>query len=166
MSALERAQEDIEQGHYGLARQRLTSYLVSKGYDAELVAKIAQLSYDMHDVHQAGRYWLVSEAEGEHVDEAIALFVKRSGSVPSLVVNQLPRVLRLPSFQDYPEAVRRRISSLGLEGLICMDARKREGADSGVWGDRLMLVGCLTVTVLLVVVFLIGLGTIIRWLFS
>ena len=60
MSALQRAEEDVKRGDYGLARQRLISYLHTKGYDAELLARIGRLCFDMHDLFQAGRYWLLS----------------------------------------------------------------------------------------------------------
>ena len=165
MSALERAQEDIQRGDYGLARQRLTSLLVNKGYDAELAARIGWLSYDMRDLYQAGRYWLLADAEGGQVDEAIDLFLKRSGSEPRVIVGQLPRTLRLSNLDDYPEPVRRRLRRLGLEEAMVLAARSDPGASRASWSDRATTIGCLAAALGLLAILLIGLGTLVHWLF-
>jgi hypothetical protein len=165
MSALERAEEDVERGDYGLARQRLTSYLAAKGYNPEVLTRIGRLCHDMHDVYQAGRYWLTSTAEGDQVEEAISWFMKRSGTDPAGIASRLPRMVRLESMDDYPEAVQERLRRLGLEEAIAVAARAAGKPAKTPWGERAAIAGCLLVVVLAVAVFLIGLGTIVSWMF-
>ncbi len=162
-SALERAEQDIERGDYGLARQRLTSYLSTRGYDPDVMARIGRISHDMHDMFQAGRFWLLSSAEGDAVDENVARFVRHAGSEPRAVVSQLPRAARLSRLEDYPAVVQERLRRHGLDEAIVIAARAAAQGGRTSWGERALLIGCLATVVLVVIVFLIGAGTIVSW---
>jgi hypothetical protein len=163
-SALDRADQDIERGDYGLARQRLTSYLSTEGYKPDVMARIGQISYDMHDMFQAGRFWLLSSAAGDGVDDAVARFIHDAGSESRAIVGQLPRVARLCSLEDYPDLVQERLRRFGLDEAIVIAGRAAAKGDSKTWGDRAIITGCLITVVLLAAVFLIGVGTVVSWL--
>ena len=164
-SAIERAEDDLQQGDYGLARQRLTSYLSNQGYNADVLARIGRISYDMHDLFQAGRYWLLSSAEGDDVEDAVAQFVRNSGDEPRSIVSQLPRAARLPRLEDYPGVVQDRLRRLGLAEAVPTPARKGSSGSPDKWKERAEITGCLLVVLVLGSVFLIGLGTVVHWLF-
>ena len=163
ISALQRADQDLECGDYGLARQRLTSYLSTEGYDPHVMAQIGQISCDMHDMFQAGRFWLLSSAAGEVTEDAISRFIRDAGSEPRAIVGQLPRAARLCSLEDYPDLVQERLRRFGLDEAIVLAGRAAAKGGSKTWGDHAMLTGCLITGVLLLVVFLIGLGTVVSW---
>ena len=139
--------------------------MASKGYDSDLAAKIGQLCYDMQDHCQAGRYWLLSNAQGQPVDEAIALFLKYSASEPSSIDGNLPRTLLLSDLQDYPHVVRLRLDRLGLEEAVLHAARSVSAAGQAGSNNNLLAAGCFLMAISLAAVFLIGLGTIVHWLF-
>ncbi len=166
MSAIERAQDDVNRGHLGIARQRLASYMATQGYDADLAARIGQISYDMRDLHQAGRYWLLSTAEGQHVDEAIDHFLNYCGDEPSCIVGALPRMLRLPNMDDYPDVVRRRLRRFRLEDAIALQARQNAPPPAISMARRAMGMGCCLTLIASAIVFIAGLHAILNWLRS
>jgi hypothetical protein len=114
----ERVQRDLERGDHWLARQRLSSFLSAKGYDPDVLVRLGQISYEMHDAYEAGRMWLTSPPEGAHVEGAIRTFVARARHDPRQVALQLPRAARLPRLDDYPPVVQERLARLGLQELV------------------------------------------------
>ena len=166
MSALERAEEDVRRGDYGLARQRLASYLSTNGYDPDLLARLGQISHDMRDVHQAGRFWLTSTAQGEEVEQAVAVFLRRAGTDPASIVAQLPPTVRQPALDVFPELVRDRLRRHRLEKAIIVAARRTTCPGQSTWGGRIATVGCLLVALSLLVIFVAGLVQGISWLFG
>jgi hypothetical protein len=165
-SALDRAEQDIERGDYGLARQRLTSYLSTGGYDADVMAKIGRISHDMRDLFQAGRFWLLSLAEGSEVEEAVANFVEQAGSEPRAIVGQLPRVSRLPDLDDYPHVVQERLRRFGLDKEIVRAGRAAQEGKSFNLRDGAIISGCLVVVLCILGVFVVGVIQIGSWLFG
>ena len=164
MTAIDRAEKDIERGDYGFARQRLMAYLTSKGYDQQIVARIAQLSYEMHDSYEAGRFWLTANAEGEHVDHAITCFLKRAGKDPRQVVSRIPRAARLKSLDGYPEVVRARLRRLGLDDAIVQAASATPVWPARPWRDRAIGIVCIVVLLFVVVLLVAGLWQIGSWI--
>jgi hypothetical protein len=164
MSALERAEADIIAGNYGLARMRLESYVSSEGYDAALLSRIGQICYDMHDPFNAGRMWVVSPAQGEHVDRAIDFFLKSAHHDPRQAAGQILPGARRPSLDDYPPKVQERLRQLGLaeaviEGKTTMTPRKR------AFRDRMAVGVFMAIALACVGSCVVGLKTIVSWAF-
>ncbi len=166
MAAIERANEDIERGDYGMARVRLASYLSSKGYDSELLKRLGEISFEMHDLAQAGRYWLASSAEGEQVEEAVASFVRYSGGDSRAAVCQLPRVVREAPMSVLPERARERLRRLGLEDILSSwnPAEAQRSAGDVGWRVKALVLLSLVGFVGLLGVALVGGWTIMHWL--
>ncbi len=161
----ERIEADIAAGDYGLARQRLASHLGAKGYDAESLAKLGQISYDMHDRYQAGRFWLCASAEGDQVESAIAVFLKHAGKTPKQIVAQLPRYARAADLETYPEIVRVRLRRLNLEESITHSASAGQSR-SAPPGEYAFVIGCLVVVLAVLTVFVAGIIQVGKWLAS
>ena len=167
MSALERAEEDIRAGDYGRARRRLESYLSAKGYDADIMNRLGQISYDMHDLFNAGRHWLVGTMQGEHVDRSIDIFVRASGGKPQQIATQVVRAARLDSIEHYPEAVQQRLSRLNLGAALAAAAPKaaKKPEESGLAVKVIKLIVIL-VCLAGLCVFIAGLQTVYHWLWG
>ncbi len=120
-----RISRDRGNGDYGTALQRLLSHMASKGYDADLLAQAGQIAYEMHDLRQAGRLWLTSSAEGEHVDRAIEVALGKRRRDPRNTVSQLPRAARLPRVENYHPVARERVVRLGLQESILWKDQNR-----------------------------------------
>lgn len=117
-SIRERVEADLARGDFAHARSRLNAHLSSKGYNEKLLTWAGQISFDMHDPYQAERYWLVTGAVGEHVEQAIATFARGCGGDPDQMASQLPRSMRLKSLSDYTVDTQRRLESLGLQDKV------------------------------------------------
>ena len=123
-TAIQRAKQDEAAGDLGMARARLCGYLNSKGYDADLLAEIGRLSFDIQDLYHAGRYWLTSSAVGPDVDRAIAHFLGSTSRKPQYVVAELPRVCRFSELSGYSPPVQERLRKLGLDCAILWRPRR------------------------------------------
>lgn len=164
MSAIERANQDVERGDYGMARVRLASYLNAKGYDADMLNRLGEISFEMHDPSQAGRYWLASSADGEHVEQAVAAFMDRMGKDSGSAVSRLPRAVREAPTGALPPVAKDRLRDLGLdETLSRWGTLERRPAAGPGW---LAVAVIILVLVAAVVVACIGIGTIFSWMFG
>jgi len=118
VTLLERVESDLCKRDYGLARVRLANHIASKGYDAELIRRLGQISFDMHDHFEAGRCWLMTPGKESHINAAIEEFVRRCNRDPSQIASQIPQWMRMRVFAEYPEEVQARLKSYGLESSI------------------------------------------------
>ena len=165
MSAIERAEQDVERGDYGLARVRLAGYLNSKGYDAEILDRLGRISYEMHDPSEAGRYWLASTAEGPQVEGAVAAFVGRTGSDARVTVSKLPRAVREAPMSALPPIAKDRLRDLGLDEVLSQwgTLERRPHRSSG-WRCWLGVALILLLVAVGIVVLCVGIGTILSWI--
>lgn len=141
MSAIDRANRDIDEGNHWLARQRLESHLSTAGYDPELLAKLGEIASAMHDAFNAGRFWLTATAEGAHVDAAIAVFMAHAGSDPKQVAAELHRATRLSTLDSYPPVVQARLQRLGLDMAVVASSPSTPRAKTRMpWGTRVVVI--------------------------
>ena len=118
----------------------------------------------MHDRYEAGRFWLIADARGEHVEHAITCFLKRAGKNPRQVVSRLPRAARLKSLDGYPEVVRARLHRLGLDDAIVQASRGTLEPTAAGWRDRAFSIGCFLASLLVGTVLVAGLWQIGSWI--
>jgi hypothetical protein len=117
----------------GATRRRLVSFLSSQAYKPDLLSRIARLSMELKESSQAGRYWLLSDASGPEVDQAIEAFADSCRRSPRLMASELPRFARDWDVEAYPEAVRARIDRYGLrEELARRAPGKRAPSKAGM----------------------------------
>jgi hypothetical protein len=152
--ALERAKEDLARGEPWRARHRLASLVARTPYRAEALSLLAEVCHQMGDVPEAGRYWLLSDAEGEHVERAVRVFARLHGGNARQLVSQLPRRTRLASLEAYPPSAQRRIQALGLAPHL---AERAQGAPEQARNASPVQWGCLFVFIAMAVVVLYGL---------
>ncbi|MBU0616924.1 MAG: hypothetical protein KKI02_04335 [Planctomycetes bacterium] len=168
MSAIDRADQDVQHGDYGMARIRLASYLNTKGYDPALLSRLGQLSYDMRDLAQAGRYWMTSSAEGENVESAIKAFLRHTGNDPFSIAAQLPPAVRQIPPDSLPGVARARVQRFGLKETLERAARAPRKRRSAARGKIVTVTGGavgLLVVLLMITIFVVGLTVIVGWLF-
>ena len=128
-------------------RRRLASFIGSEGYKPDILARVARLSLELKEPAQAGRYWLLSDASGPEVDEAIERFADSCQRTPRLMVSELPRFSRDWDIEAYPEVVRARIDKYGLrDELARRERKKRVTSKSGM--TALAIAGLIALLVL------------------
>jgi hypothetical protein len=156
--ALARAKEDLARGAPWLARRRLASLVVSTPYRAEVLSLLAEVCHQMGDVPEAGRFWLLSDAEGEHVERAVRVFTELHRGNARQLAAQLPRRTRLASLEAYPPSAQRRIQALGL-AVPLTERAYRSPEQARAQGRRGSPVGwgCLLVFIVLAILGVYGL---------
>jgi hypothetical protein len=120
-------------------RRRLASFIGAEGYKPDLLARIGRLSLELKEPAQAGRYWLLSDAEGPEVDAAIEAFAQSCRGSPRLMVSELPRFARDWDVEGYPKVVRGRIVRYKLAADL--ELRRKSGeqpAPRRKWLSRLL----------------------------
>ncbi len=123
-------------------------------YRAEVLSLLGDVCHQMEDLPEAGRYWLLSDKEGEEVERAVRVFAEMHRGNARQLAAQLPRRTRLASLESYPPSAQRRIQALGLAEHLAErahDAPVQESKASPVqWG-------CMLTFVLMVIVVVYGL---------
>jgi hypothetical protein len=166
MSALERAEADLQRGDFAMARTRLESYLRTEGYDAQVMARIGRIAADMHDPHSAARFWLLSSAEGPEVDAAIERLVSHLQRDPIRICDSMPWAARRVEFDNYPIVARERVERLGLRTRLRRLPPPPTPAPRGTLGSKITGFVLAAILLLLVGSCVVGLGTIAGWIFG
>ncbi len=166
MDTIGRAKMDLERGDYAKARQRLESYLQHRGYDPSLLAWIGRIAYDMHDLHTAGRLWLLSAEQGEKVDRTIELFLQSTADNPRQALMQLPRPVRLASIDRYPPLVQERLRRLGLADALpeVYEANPGKPTHERTLADRMIPLLIISVVILFIGSCTLGACTALQWI--
>lgn len=161
MSAIDRANLDEQAGDLGSARRRLMSLASSGEYDPRLCERIARICVKMSDPVEAGRWYFVSDSSDAESPACITKFLEQFKRHPKQVIRQIPSNLRLESVDSYPPAVGERLRTAGLRG----SPRKP------VWNpgpvtltQRIGNVGCAVVGILLLILAIVGIGTIVGFI--
>lgn len=159
VGALERSKEDEARGDLGLARERLASYLVTRGYDATLLARLGWLCLRMGDLREAGRFFFFSDAEGAEVETAVDAFVRQHQGHRSVVLAQLPAYAR-PPLDQVSLAARARFERLR---VVLPDPARSRGRSQTTPNQSAKGVGCLVLAGILAGLIVVGFGTVLRW---
>jgi len=164
MSPLERAEDTIRQGNLAMARQQLASLVVAGSYDPELAARIGRIALDLGDRWEAGRWYLLSAAVGDEVEQCVELFVRGAGNKPEAVVLHLPHALCAHDVDDYAPAARGRIDRYGLRDVFRELTAGTSDSLRSKLRDGVVASGCLLVLLALFTALVVGFVAIIRWL--
>lgn len=163
MGARERAEEDIQAGDFASARSRLISLHNSGGYDAALCTEIAQVCEVMKDPVEAGRWYLISDAHDKLAGEVfIDRFLASCGYDKDLAFARLPSAFKRVDVENRPRIVRERMDKIGIE----QGEFKRRAELESSSGSFMTYVGCFAVMGGLLIVFAVGVGAILGFLFD
>lgn len=167
MTALERAEEDVARGEYWLARRRLESYLQSKGYEPKILARLGEISYEMKDSYAAGRAWLLSIAEGEHVEAAIETFVKHAGGDAEQITSALYRCAWPTDMTACDAIVQARIERFGLKKAMVRGPKRKKNQGGGIrWYEAILLIAVIVFVMFCLGSCAVGATQIISWMFG
>jgi hypothetical protein len=163
MTVLARVQADIDRGDLGSARRRLASTVGSRGYVPDLLAKVAELSVQMRDPVQAGRYWLLTPASGPEVEAAVEAFVRACRHDARQMASELPRFRLRHKVNEYPEVVRARLARFGIDKVFVQQDPDLAPVQRAGWKHHLKALGCVVMGVGLVTLIVLGVRALARW---
>ncbi|MGQ0743470.1 MAG: DUF6584 family protein [Acidimicrobiales bacterium] len=90
MKAVARAQADLEAGRSWKARDRLRGAFVTQPANQEVLKLLGEVLYQMGDLPEAAKYWLMTDRTGSDFDAARAALLERHGGDLALVGSALP----------------------------------------------------------------------------
>ncbi len=150
-----------DSGQIWVARDVAVGLISHIRYDEELFGLAAEIHRDMGDLPRAGLYWMMttdrSEESEDAVNAAISHYGKSLGNHIRLYVK--PNELPSPVHERLEDALAR-ARSPSLKEI----RERREGRPGGL-KDALLLWGCGAAVAFVIFTFLIGLGTIVWWIF-
>ena len=167
MSAIVRAEEDVGKGDYGQARQRLMSYLCTKGYCPDVAKRLGEINYRMHDPYEAGRFWLLSTAPGSEAERCIKLFIDRAKGEPWNLVMQYPAWFRRLSWDVFPPKVQARLQGAGVDRVFdSLGKGVKHKPQPTTLGQRIAIMIFCVVALLCLALWGIGLYQVWRWIWG
>ena len=163
--------EDISRGNLGKARDRLHGLISTYPNDLKLRALFAEVYSRLQFPQMAGRYWYLQEKKTDAMEAACAEFESSCGNDPLQMLCALKfrgnvgelesefarqtllalRKLCKRKYDRYPE--------FGLKG----GERWQPGLRGRVT-DRVMLVGCATILLIILTLAIIGFERVIKWI--
>lgn len=169
-STLEQIEIEVKTGELGKARDRLHGLIATYPDDLTLRARLAQVYWTLQYPEMAGRYWLFEAGETDEIRMAQAAFEKRYGRDPLLML----QAIKFRGNPDLlPPPARQRLDRLIAE---CQDKHEYyptfahrqvnwQQTEKGKTQERALLIGLITVVLIVVSCALIGLITVLSWVF-
>lgn len=162
MTALTRAQADVDRGDLGSARRRVASFISSTTYRPDVLAMAADISFKMHDPVQAGRYWLLTPAIGPEVEDAIEAFARACHHDAQVMASEMPRFKERCKVAAYPEVVRERLARYGVDVVFQRQDPDLAPVGKSGWKQKAKALGCLVVALGLVLLIAVVLRVVRR----
>ena len=156
MKAIQRAQEQIQQGNLWQAKDILSGCLSNYPFSPELYCAYGELLLRMGDLREAGRFLFLSGAREPSYSEAITIFLSHfENANKNNLYSSFPSRARLAKLSDYPAAVADELKKRGFEEII----RHSAGPPSPKRFRDKVKEGCLAIFIIVIVI-LIGIGLI------
>ena len=119
MKAIQRAQEQIQQGNLWQAKDILSGCLSNYPFSPELSCAYGELLLRMGDLREAGRFLFLSGAREPSYSEAITIFLSQfENANKNNLYSAFPSRARLAKLSDYPVAVADELKKRGFEEII------------------------------------------------
>jgi len=169
---LRKVEYDIQNGNLGLARDRLHGLMLSYPDDLSLRVKLAEVYWKFQQPVMAGRYWYLVEERSPEMEAAVQAFEKMQGHNPLRIMRALKFQGELSGIEgsyagrvisDLMEIVKDRHNEEILLGLPGMPPKiKESNMRHGGQGSDF---GCWIVFIIVMCLILIGLITVVGWIF-
>ena len=162
---LERAKAALREKTLWRAKEILQGNISSHGYDSEIFECYGQVLLQMGDTIEAGKYLFLSGFQNPEYHDAIERYLRRfhKTSATDLRAN-FPRAIRRMEPVKLPTVVIERLRERGLSEDQIRDATEEKKTGESSWDEKLIIGGCLSIFIILLVIIVIGLRTIASWL--
>lgn len=163
---IDRANAEFGGGRAWRAKEILRGNIAGGRVEPEILETYGRLLHRFGDRVEAGKYLFLSGVRMPEYAEAISLFKQRHAqrSGPDLVA-QLPAAIRLKPFAALPDIVQLELQAMGVTADMFGGSRPR-GASRTSWPERFAVVGCLILSVLLLVALVEGLKVVVSWIWE
>ncbi|KFN03523.1 DNA helicase [Bacillus clarus] len=155
---LKKIKKDIENNNLGKARDRLHGLIATYPNELKLRKSLGDIYYKLQYPEMAGRYWYLEEHKTSIMQEACLQFEKSMGNDPYHIVRAL-------KFKGDRELIKELYPEHTLSPLQKKVKETITEEIEETWQDKLILFGCLSVFISLILCALIGIYTIFDWIF-
>lgn len=157
---LKRIEEDIKNDDLGKARDRLHGLISAFPNELELRKKLGDIYFKLKYPAMAGRYWYLEKNKTPKMVRACIKFENSMG-------NDINNIARALKYKGDIELLK------GLEldpALLSIQYKEKEKLveESDVpieREDKLIIFGCLSIIILIIIIFSVGLYTLFSWIF-
>jgi hypothetical protein len=119
MKAIQRAQEQIQQGKLWRAKDILGGSLSNYPFTPEIYRAYGDLLLQMGDLREAGRFLFLSGTREPNYSDAIAIFLSQfENANKNNLYSAFPSRARLGKLSDYPAAVADELKKRGFQEII------------------------------------------------
>lgn len=165
---LRRAEAERRTGRLWRAKEIPRGAVRSHATDVRILESYGRLLDQLGDRVEAGKYLFLSGVRGPGVDETIEVFLSRHGNgARGDLIAQFPRGVRRAGLGELPPVVESEVEALDLPehggGAVSAGAEWEVHEPSA--RQTFGLLGCALVAVVLVATTIVGLVTIVRWIF-
>jgi hypothetical protein len=158
----------LEAGRLWKARDRATGLFSTRPTDQDVLALVAEVYFRMGDLPRAGALWYLTDCSGDPVDQAMAAMRERY-PMPSDLASALPIRDGIEAFpgpvQDRLHALQRAVKEQTGRDWVPAP-RRSKGLVEAARPSRLADLGCVLALTLCLVVFVLGLVSVVSWLVS
>ena len=163
---LNRANAEFAAGRAWRAKEILRGNIAAGRVEPEILETYGRLLGRLGDRVEAGKYLFLSGMRKPEYAEAISLFTQRHARRGGHdLVAQLPTAVRLRPFAALPETVQRELQALGVTADL-FGARGTRAAPKMSWPERFAALGCLVLSVFLLVTLIAGLEVVGSWIWD
>ena len=159
---LERVEREIASGDLAAARDRLLGLLSTYPSDLHLRERLGAVYWRLGDRPMAGRYWYLAENPNDEIRRAIEAFERSCGGDEVQILRCLK--FRGDLAELAPGYARRRLEALGWRGRRSAPGGHAVQSASGI-SSTVAGYGCMLVLALFATFAMIGLVTVLRFIF-
>lgn len=159
-ATIHKARQALARGDKHRALEILRSSLGNYGYSIELFQAYGDVLHANGNAYQAGSFYFVSCPQPSDAQlSCINTFLHKHKSCNiSQIIYTLPKVARFERLTMYPDFVQTRLRSLGAEEILLSSQSTKPGL--------LTAIGCIVFLCAAASLALIGLLTVIKWMFE
>ncbi|MFF2450567.1 DUF6584 family protein [Neobacillus sp. NPDC058068] len=158
VKTLKRIEEDIKNNDLGKARDRLHGLISTYTNELELRKKLGDIYFELKYPSMAGRYWYLEEHKTPEMVKACIAFEKSMGNNPN-------RIARALKYKGNIEIIKRLELDQAITSIQKNVKEKLVEEPEDLLVDKLVLYGCLSIIVLIIIFTLIGVYTFFKWIF-
>lgn len=164
-STLKVIEAEIAEGKLGIARDRLHGLVLSFPDDLALRSRLGDVCAKLGYPREAGRFWFLDEPLSEGKREAVEAFVRECGSDPAVILRRLrlrvePDLLSTGAARQKVEWMVEECRRRGVEPPLFPQRVKGDVKSANLISGLIFVVCALAV-----LVFMVGIGTVVGWFF-
>jgi tetratricopeptide (TPR) repeat protein len=163
-----RIEDEINNNRIWKAKEILQGMIRSQPYDEEVYYQYAKILYKLGDFVESGKYFLLSDASNEDYKKAIDEFLKRYDE--QNYFSHFPRMFKKVPIDNYPKNLKNLMAEKPAIQRYIKEYQKYQNNNQNEYKedfiDKAMGIFIGFIVLLIISIFLLGAGVLIKYLWS